>query len=214
MLVPGFIGRRDQLAALSELLEDPGGTAVITAIGGTAGVGKTALAVQWAHQVAAVFPDGQLYVNLRGFDPSGAPVSTADAVRVFLDGLGVAASQLPATQEGQLGLYRSLMAGKRMLVVLDNARDAAQVRPLLPGSVTSRVVVTSRNQLTGLAVREAARLMVLERLVRGRGLAAASDSDRCAAAGGRTRLGGAAHRIMRQAPARPVRDRGQGVDDA
>jgi tetratricopeptide (TPR) repeat protein/DNA-binding XRE family transcriptional regulator len=161
MLVPGFVGRRDQLAALSELLEDPGGTAVITAIGGTAGVGKTALAVQWAHQVATEFPDGQLYVNLRGFDPSGAPVTTAEAVRVFLDGLGVAASRLPATPEGQLGLYRSLMAGKRMLVVLDNARDAAQVRPLLPGSVTSRVVVTSRSQLTGLAVREAARLMVL-----------------------------------------------------
>jgi tetratricopeptide (TPR) repeat protein/DNA-binding XRE family transcriptional regulator len=162
MLVPGFIGRRDQLAALSQLLEDPGGTAVITAIGGTAGVGKTALAVQWAHQVAAVFPDGQLYVNLRGFDPSGAPVTTAEAVRVFLDGLGVPAARLPATQDGQLGLYRSLMAGKRMLVVLDNARDAAQVRPLLPGSVTSRVVITSRNQLTGLAVREAARLMVLD----------------------------------------------------
>ncbi|HEY3907163.1 MAG TPA: tetratricopeptide repeat protein [Streptosporangiaceae bacterium] len=162
MLVPGFTGRRDQLAVLSELLEDPGGTAVITAIGGTAGVGKTALAVQWAHQVAVLFPDGQLYVNLRGFDQSGAPVTTAEAVRVFLDGLGVAAAELPATQEGQLGLYRSLMAGKRMLVVLDNARDAAQVRPLLPGSVTSRVVVTSRNQLTGLAVREAARLMMLD----------------------------------------------------
>jgi tetratricopeptide (TPR) repeat protein/DNA-binding XRE family transcriptional regulator len=160
--VPGFTGRQDELSALSELLDDPGGTAVISAIGGTAGVGKTALAVQWAQQVAAEFPDGQLYVNLRGFDPSGTPLTVGEAVRVFLDGLGVAASALPATQEGQLGLYRSLLAGRRMLVVLDNARDAAQVRPLLPGAATCRVVVTSRNQLTGLAVREAARLMVLD----------------------------------------------------
>jgi tetratricopeptide (TPR) repeat protein len=160
--VPGFAGRRDELAALSELLDEPGGTAVITAIGGTAGVGKTALAVQWAHQVAADFPDGQLYANLRGFDPSGPPVTTAEAVRVFLDGLGVEACALPATQEGQLGLYRSLLAGRRMLVVLDNAPDAAQVRLLLPGAATCRVVVTSRNQLAGLAVREAARLMVLD----------------------------------------------------
>jgi tetratricopeptide (TPR) repeat protein/DNA-binding XRE family transcriptional regulator len=160
--VPGFTGRREQITALSELLDDPGGTAVITAIGGTAGVGKTALAVQWGHQVAAEFPDGQLYVNLRGFDPSGPPITISAAVRVFLDGLGVGASRMPATEEGQLGLYRSLLAGKRMLVVLDNARDTAQVRPLLPGSLTCRVVVTSRNQLTGLAVREAARLMVLD----------------------------------------------------
>ena len=159
--VPGFAWQ-DQLTALAELLDDPGGTAVITAIGGTAGVGKTALAVEWAHQVAADFADGQLYVNLRGFDPSGPPVTTAEAVRVFLDGLGVTAAALPATEEGQLGLYRSLLAGRRMLVVLDNARDAAQVRPLLPGSATCRVVVTSRNQLSGLAVREAARLMVLD----------------------------------------------------
>jgi tetratricopeptide (TPR) repeat protein/transcriptional regulator with XRE-family HTH domain len=159
--VPAFVGREDQLAVLSQVLNQPGGTAVVTAIGGTAGVGKTALAVQWAHQVAPQFPDGQLFVNLRGFDPSGLPVTSAEAVRVFLDALAIPAHQLPQTIEGQLGLYRSLLAGKRMLVVLDNARDVAQVRPLLPGSPTCRVVVTSRNQLTSLAAIEAARPLTL-----------------------------------------------------
>jgi len=160
--VPGFAGRADQLDALSRILEQPGGTAMICAIGGMAGVGKTALAVQWAHQVAAEFPDGQLYVNLRGFDPSGEPVPAGDAARGFLDALGVPPSQLPPTAEAQLGLYRSLLAGKRVLVVLDNARDVGQVRPLLPGSPTCRVIITSRNQLTSLAAIEAARPLVLD----------------------------------------------------
>ena len=160
--VPAFAGRRDQLAALSQLLHEPGGTAVVTAIGGTAGVGKTALAVHWAHQVAGHFPDGQLFVNLRGFDPSGAPVAPADAVRVLLDALQVPAEQVPQTLEAQLGLYRSLLAGQRMLVLLDNAHDVAQVRPLLPASPTCRVVVTSRNQLTGLAAIEGARALTLD----------------------------------------------------
>lgn len=160
--VPGFAGRRDQLAALSRLLNQPGGAAVVTAIGGTAGVGKTALAVQWAHQVEAEFPDGQLFVNLHGFGPSGTPVTPGDAVRVFLDALQIPADRLPRTEEAQLGLYRSLLAGKRMLVVLDNARDAAQVRPLLPGSPTCRVVITSRSQLTGLAAIEAVRPLTLD----------------------------------------------------
>ena len=110
--VPAFVGRRDQLATLSQVLQQPGGTAVITAIGGTAGVGKTALAVHWAHQVAGEFPDGQLYVNLRGFDPSGTPVTPDEAVRVLLDSLGVPAEQRPQTVEAQLGLYRSLLAGQ------------------------------------------------------------------------------------------------------
>ncbi|HUD39197.1 MAG TPA: tetratricopeptide repeat protein [Streptosporangiaceae bacterium] len=159
--VPGFAGRTEQLAVLSRLLHTPGGTAVISTIGGMAGVGKTALAVQWGHRVAADFPDGQLFVNLRGFDPAETPVSSADAVRVLLDALGVTADRLPATEDGQFGLYRSLLAGKRLLVVLDNARDVAQVRPLLPGSLTCRVVVTSQNQLTGLTTREAARPLQL-----------------------------------------------------
>jgi tetratricopeptide (TPR) repeat protein len=160
--VPGFAGRRDQLTALSQVLNHPGGTAVITAIGGTAGVGKTALALQWAHQAAQEFPDGQLYVNLRGFDPSGIATRPADAVRVLLDALEIRADRLPQTEEAQLGLYRSLLAGKRMLVLLDNARDTAQVRPLLPGAPTCRVIVTSRSQLTGLAAIEAARPLMLD----------------------------------------------------
>ena len=160
--VPGFAGRQHELKLLSELLGCPGGTAVIAAVGGTAGVGKTALAVHWAHQVATEFPDGQLFVNLRGFDPAGTPVTPADAVRVLLEALHVPADRLPVTVEAQLGLYRSLLAGQRVLIVLDNASDEAQVRPLLPGSPTCPVVVTSRNQLTGLAAIEAARPLTLD----------------------------------------------------
>jgi tetratricopeptide (TPR) repeat protein len=160
--LPAFVGRQDQLAALSRVLHQPGGTAIITAIRGTAGVGKTALAVHWAHQVAAEFPDGQLFLNLQGFDLTGTPMPPADALRVFLDGLGIPADQLPETIEAQRGLYRSLLVGKRVLVVLDNAHDAAQVRPLLPGCPTCRVVVTSRNQLVGLTALDAAHPLTLD----------------------------------------------------
>jgi tetratricopeptide (TPR) repeat protein len=162
--VPGFTGRAAELALLSRVLTQPGGTAVITAIGGAAGVGKTALAVHWGHLAAGHFPDGQLFVNLRGFDPSGSPVPAADAIRVLLEALNVPADRLPVGDEAQAGLYRSLLAGRRMLVILDNARDEAQVRPLLPGALTCRVVVTSRNQLTGLAATEAARPLMLDML--------------------------------------------------
>ena len=160
--VPAFAGRRRELAILSQMLDQPGGTAVVTAIGGMAGVGKTALAVRWAHQLAGEFPDGQLFVNLRGFDPAGTPLTCADAVLPLLEALGVPADRLPGTVAAQLGLYRSLLAGRRILIVLDNAHDEAQVRPLLPGSVTCRVVVTSRNQLPGLVAIDAARPLALD----------------------------------------------------
>ncbi|WP_232838857.1 AfsR/SARP family transcriptional regulator [Streptomyces geranii] len=132
MEVRGFSGRRDELAAV-----------VVTAVSGTAGVGKTALAVYWAHRVADRFPDGQLYVNLRGFDPSGAAVTPDQAVRGFLDALGVPAQRIPVGPEARVGLYRSLLAGRRVLMVLDNARDTDQVRPLLPGTGGCLAVVTS-----------------------------------------------------------------------
>jgi tetratricopeptide (TPR) repeat protein len=161
-----FAGRAGDLAALDELLEAAGrkaqGTVVISAVGGTAGVGKTALAVYWAHQVAHRFRDGQLYVNLRGFDPSAIPVTPAEAVRGFLDALGVPSSRIPQDLAAQVGLYRSLLAGRQMLIVLDNARDEQQVRSLLPADPGCLVIVTSRNQMAGLAAADGARLLTLD----------------------------------------------------
>jgi DNA-binding SARP family transcriptional activator len=164
--VAGFTGRAAELSALTEILDQGGagepGTVVISAIGGTAGVGKTALALHWAHQVAARFGDGQLYVNLRGFDPAGIPVTPEAAIRAFLDALGVPWERIPPLPEAQAGLYRSLLADKRMLILLDNARDERQVRPLLPASPGSLVIVTSRNQLSGLDAVDGARPLILD----------------------------------------------------
>jgi tetratricopeptide (TPR) repeat protein len=153
----GFAGRSIELRKLTALLDNitSAGTMVISAVDGMPGIGKTALAVQWAHQVADRFPHGQLYINLRGFDPSGLPVPAAEAIRGFLDAFGIPANQIPKSLDAQAGLYRSLLAGRRVLVVLDNARDVEQVRPLLPGSPSCLVLVTSRNQLTGLIVEGA-----------------------------------------------------------
>jgi tetratricopeptide (TPR) repeat protein len=165
--VAGFTGRAGPMGVLSELADeavaDPG-VVVISAVGGMAGVGKTALAVHWAHQHAATFPDGQLYADLRGFDPSGTPASPSEVIRGFLGALGVPAGQAPASLEAQTGLYRSLLAGRRVMIVLDNARDAAQVRPLLPGSAGCMVVITSRTPLTALAAGPGARLISLDLL--------------------------------------------------
>ena len=132
----GFAGRSVELQKLTALLDDmtSAGTMVISAVDGMPGIGKTALAVHWAHQIVDRFPDGQLYINLRGFDPSGSPVPASEAIRGFLDAFGIHPRQIPRSLDAQAGLYRSLLAGRRVLVVLDNARDVEQVRPLLPGS--------------------------------------------------------------------------------
>ncbi|HEV2376523.1 MAG TPA: tetratricopeptide repeat protein [Streptosporangiaceae bacterium] len=159
--IPGpvrhFVGRADEMRRLSRLLDEAaGGSAmVISAIDGTAGVGKTALAVHWAHQVSDNFPDGQLYVNLRGYDPD-QPVAAADALAGFLRALGVPGSDVPVDADERAALYRSLLAGRRVLVVLDNASEVDQVRPLLPGSLTCVTVVTSRDSLSGLVARDGA----------------------------------------------------------
>jgi DNA-binding SARP family transcriptional activator/tetratricopeptide (TPR) repeat protein len=159
-----FTGRAAELNTLTGWLDEDGagGMVVICAVGGTAGVGKTALAVHWAHRVAGRFPDGQLYVNLRGFGPASAPADPAEAIHLFLETLGADRERIPVSLDGRVAMYRSLLADKRVLIVLDNARDASQVRPLLPASPGCLVIVTSRRQLAGLAAAEAARLVNLD----------------------------------------------------
>jgi transcriptional regulator with XRE-family HTH domain/tetratricopeptide (TPR) repeat protein len=166
-LPPGvrpFTGRADELALLATQMQDgdrPRGTVLISAITGTAGVGKTALALHWGHDIADQFPDGQLFAGLRGFDSSCAPVEPIEILGDFLTALGTPPPVMPPTQSGRSGLYRSLLAGKRVLIVLDDAYDEQQVRPLLPSSPGCLVVVTSRNTLPGLAVSHNAQLLPL-----------------------------------------------------
>jgi DNA-binding SARP family transcriptional activator/tetratricopeptide (TPR) repeat protein len=165
--LPSFTGRDDELAQLSAVTRVPSNgrePVVICAIGGTGGMGKTCLAVRWANDNVDQFPDGQLYANLRGFDPSSEPVPPAAALRTFLEVLGVAPDAIPVDTDARAGLYRSLIADKRMLILLDNARDAKQVIPLLPGRSASTVLVTSRHQLTRLVTAHGAQRLTLDAL--------------------------------------------------
>ncbi len=152
-----FTGRHAEITALDRALDgrpDDRAAVTIASVHGRPGVGKTTLAVHWALRARHRFPDGQLYANLRGFDPSDSPLSALEVLDGFLRALNVAEHQIPPELEARAGLYRSLVAGRRMLVFLDNAATVEQVRPLLPGSSPCLVVVTSRSRLAGLAARE------------------------------------------------------------
>ncbi|GAA1285211.1 AfsR/SARP family transcriptional regulator [Saccharothrix xinjiangensis] len=166
--IRGFVGRERETDALDRLIGpvlDPAATGrpiVISAIDGSPGVGKTTLAVHWAHRVKHHFPDGQFHLDLRGYGP-GSPVSPLDALEALLRSLHPAADRLPRDVDERAARWRSELAARRVLVVLDNARDSAQVRPLLPGS-GSLVIVTSRRKLRGLSAREGARHITLDLL--------------------------------------------------
>ncbi|MGW1974342.1 BTAD domain-containing putative transcriptional regulator [Streptomyces sp. NPDC001889] len=160
-----FVGRHREMAFLDDRLRTPIGTdrvMVISAIGGAGGIGKTWLALRWAHDHLAHFPDGQLYMDLRGFDPSAEPVPPATAVRAFLDALGVGPQEIPADPHAQAGLYRSLAADRRLLILLDNARDTDQIRPLLPGGAHCTVLVTSRGHFDALRATHGSRGLTLD----------------------------------------------------
>jgi predicted ATPase len=162
---PQFVGRLSELAQLTATLNTTAGagtTVVISALAGAGGIGKTALALHWAYANQHRFPDGQLFVDLQGFSPAGVPVEPSAAVRGFLDAFGVVSDRIPADPQAQVGLYRSLVDGKRMLIVLDNAASVEQVVPLLPGSPTCTVIATSRNRLGGLTTACGARLLDLD----------------------------------------------------
>jgi hypothetical protein len=161
--VRGFTGREPELAGLASLAADQENAAVvITAIDGVAGIGKTELAVHFAHRATAAFPDGQLFVNLRGFDPEHPPLDPADALARFVRALGADPAQLPVDPDELAAMYRSQLSGRRVLVVLDNAASAGQVRPLLPGTVGCLAIVTSRNRLSGLTAVDGAQRLTLD----------------------------------------------------
>ncbi|MEU8804751.1 BTAD domain-containing putative transcriptional regulator [Spirillospora sp. NPDC048819] len=163
--VGGFAGREAELAALDALLGapdgPPDGPPPIAVIAGTAGVGKTTLAVHWAHRAAGRFPDGQLYLDLRGYDPSGRAPDPAAAIAELLGALRAPPHRIPGGTAAQAALWRTLLAGRRMLILLDNARDSAQVAPLLPGTPGCLTVVTSRDHLTGLVTAYGAHPLTL-----------------------------------------------------
>jgi hypothetical protein len=206
--VSAFTGRAGELARLDGLLPGRAARTVVSVITGTRGIGKTALALHWAHRMVDHFPDGQLWMNLNGHDPHMA-VQHGLALQRFLRALGVPGRAIPLDVDDRIGLYRSLMDGRRMLVVLDNAVSSQQVRPLLPGAPGSIVLVTSRRRLSGLVADEGALplgLGLLSRAEAGRLLAARLGGDRIAANSGGVdeivRLCGGLPRTLTQVAAR------------
>jgi len=162
--VDHFTGRDPELAELDKILgsnRDPHDPVAIAAVTGIAGVGKTALAVRWARRATAHFPDGELYLDLRGYDPD-QPRGAGEALGILLRALGRDGKAIPFGADERAALFRSVLANRRMLVLLDNADDVEQVRPLLPGAGTSAVLVTSRDQLAGLVVRHGAHRIDLD----------------------------------------------------
>jgi DNA-binding SARP family transcriptional activator len=162
--VPHFVGRSDEFAGLDALLEERQrqGLLTIALVTGIGGVGKSGFAVAWAHRIAARFPDGQLYVDLRGFDPDAKPLNSHTVMGRFLRALGLSGDRIPDDQDERASLLRTVLAKRRMLILLDNARTIDQVRPLLPGQGTSCVIVTSRDPLGELAALAGARVVHLE----------------------------------------------------
>jgi DNA-binding SARP family transcriptional activator/cytochrome c-type biogenesis protein CcmH/NrfG len=160
--VPGVVGRDEELRWLGQAAQAEASSPAIVVLSGSPGVGKTTLALEWAYRMRSRFPDGQLYVNLRGFDPAGPPLEPDEALRCFLDALGVPDQRIPADRQARVGLYRSLLAERSVLILLDNASGAGQVRALLPGSPESVVLVTSRNRMDGLVAMEGARALPVD----------------------------------------------------
>ncbi|KAB1140838.1 tetratricopeptide repeat protein [Streptomyces luteolifulvus] len=163
--LPAFVGRAAELAQVDMMLDGDDGLPAhvgVAVISGMAGVGKSTFAVHWAHRVASRFPDGQLYINLRGFDPAGLPVSPDRALRTVLESFGTEPISLPQDADALAACYRTQLAGRQVLLLLDNARDAQQVRPLLPANPGCMVIVTSRNRLSSLIATDGARPVHLD----------------------------------------------------
>jgi DNA-binding SARP family transcriptional activator len=182
--VVGFVGRTGFLRHQDTLLTDLARGARLSVVTGPAGVGKTAFAVRWAHRAGGEFPDGQLYANLRGFDPMSPPVPPGEILRGFLEAFGLPSARIPVGLDSRAALFRTVLAGRRVLVVLDNARDADQVRPLLPGAPGCLTLVTSRDRLAGLVAAEGAHPIGLDLLSPTEArelLAGRLDADRIAA---------------------------------
>jgi tetratricopeptide (TPR) repeat protein/transcriptional regulator with XRE-family HTH domain len=170
--VPSFCGREQELrwldAAVDGRTGDAGGPSAAVVVGGPAGVGKSALVVHWAHRVSHRFPDGQMYVDLQGHaGPGKGPLSPADTLVLLLRGLGVPPDRMPESEQERAGLYRTLLSARRLLILVDDAHSAAQVRPLLPAASASLLVVTSRFRLQSLVALHHARLLTLDVLTKG-----------------------------------------------